>query len=140
MKDQTNTTQGSSKIKQTKRLYAVLALVIFVVLVVGVSKIVSNNNKPTKAAPVAVVRITQSGFVPSTLSVKKGTHVVWTNSDMALHQVASNPFPKDNGLPALKSEILNNTQTYTYVANTAGSFGYHDQMQPTTNGTLVIRK
>jgi plastocyanin len=91
-------------------------------------------------ARVAVVRITKAGFVPSTLSVKRGTKVTWTNTDGNLHQVASNPFPKDTGLVSLKSEILNNDQTYTYTATTTGTFGYHDQLAPTINGTIVVQK
>lgn len=98
------------------------------------------DHKAAKNVPVAEVRITRQGFEPSTLVVKRGTKITWSNADSGLHQVASNQYPTDKDLPGLKSEILNNAQTYTYVANTTGSFGYHDQMKPTINGTLVIQK
>ena len=113
-------------------LFAAVALVTSLVTV----HVVNNNQN----ARIAVVRITKTGFEPATLSVKRGTKVVWTNADSGLHQVASNPYPRDNGLPGLKSQILNNNQTYEYTANKAGAFGYHDDRQPTLNGTLVVQK
>jgi plastocyanin len=94
----------------------------------------------TEQARIAEVRITKTGFEPATLSVKRGTKIIWTNTDADLHQIASNPYPKGTDLASLKSEILNNDQTYTYTASTTGTFGYHDQMQPTINGTIVVRK
>jgi plastocyanin len=115
--------------------FLVLFAAIFLVSVLALHT-VGNHHQ----ARVAIVRITKNGFIPATLSVSKGTKVVWTNSDTNLHQVASNPYPKDNILPSLKSEILNNAQTYEYTANTPGTFGYHDQLTPTTNGTLVVQK
>ncbi len=45
------------------------------------------------AAPVAVVQITSSGFVPSTIEVKAGTKVVWVNYDQLPHQIAADPYP-----------------------------------------------
>lgn len=130
------------KTKNTQRLYALLSLAAFVILIVAVSLAINHykNNQASKAPRVAEVRITQAGFEPSTLTVKRGTKVVWTNTDDALHQVAANPYPTGKDLPSLKSEILNNAQTYSYIADKTGSFGYHDQIKPTINGTLVIEK
>ena len=119
------------------RLSGFLALFVAIVLV---SLLALHTVKNHQANRIAVVRITKTGFIPATISVKQGTKVIWTNSDTNLHQVASNPYPKDTILPSLKSEILNNSQTYEYTANTSGTFGYHDQINPTINGTLVIVK
>jgi plastocyanin len=138
--DQTKTPSG----KKGKTIFALVALVVFAGAVFLVTKLANNANKPpqptAKSVPVAAVRITKTGFEPSTLSVKQGTKIVWTNTDSGLHQVVANPYPKGTDLTSLKSEILNNSQSYTYVANTTGNFGYHDQLQPTINGTLVVQK
>ena len=99
-----------------------------------------HSNQAHQQTKIAIVRITKAGFEPATLSVKQGTKIVWDNSDSSLHQVASNPYPKDTGLPGLKSAILNNAQSYSYTANAVGTFGYHDQLTPTINGTLVVQK
>src|SRR6185437_12050418 len=89
---------------------------------------------------IAVVNITNKGFEPATVVVHQGTTITWSNSDVSLHQVASNPFPKDDSLPSLKSEILNNNQTYQFTADKTGSFSYHDELRPTLNGTIVVEK
>lgn len=113
---------------------------VFVVAVVVVTVLVSHISGKQTSSQVATVRITPNGFVPATLAVKAGTKVVWTNDDQTLHQITANPFPKGTDLPSLKSQILNNAQDYTYVASASGSFGYHDQLHPTINGTLVVKK
>jgi plastocyanin len=126
---------------KNRRLFmAASGLIIFVVAVVLVTVITHNNNDKNNIVKTAVVRITKDGFQPATLSVHKGTKVVWVSDDAGLHQVASNPFPKDNGLPGLNSEILNENQNYTYTADMAGTFGYHDQINPTINGTLTVKQ
>lgn len=112
-------------------LFSAMALVT--VLTIGVVKNSQKNR-------VAVVRITKTGFEPATLVVKQGTKITWTNGDKGLHQITSNPYPKGTDLPGLKSEILNDAQSYVYTANTVGTFGYHDQITPTINGTLVVQK
>ena len=123
--------------KTRQRLYAATAVFILVVVAVGIFELTTSNS--SNVVRVATVRITSSGFQPATLSVKQGTKVTWTNDDATLHQIMANPFPKGTGLPGLKSQILNNGQTYTYVASTSGTFGYHDQLKPTTNGTLIVQ-
>ncbi len=145
MEDQPNTKKSSRRlrnIKNTQRWYAGLAVLLFVVAVAAVFKFTSSDTPPkvSAAAPIAVVNITKDGFEPSVISVKQGTKVVWTNTDDALHQIVANPYPVGTDLPGLKSEILNGAQTYTYVANSAGTFGYHDQLIPTKNGTLVVQQ
>lgn len=127
------------RIKSTKRFHAFLAFLVFVGLVSVVSVLITTHRQQAKVQ-VAEVRITKSGFKPSTLVVQEGTKIIWTNSDNARHQVVANPYPSGDDLPGLRSEILNNTQTYTYLTDKAGSFGYHDQLKPTVNGTIVIQK
>ncbi len=86
----------------------------------------------------ASISITAAGFEPAVLSVKKGTKIRWTNNDKAMHQVIANPHPSHDSLPGLKSEILNEGQTYEYVAGQSGSFGYHDEVNPTINATVEV--
>jgi plastocyanin len=140
MEEPQNKTQTHKAAKPRQR--ALFGFIIFVVAIIAVtiisSVIVKNRND--KPVPQASVRITATGFEPATLSVKKGTQITWINTQDTLRQIMANPFPKGTDLPGLKSEILNNNQTYTYTANTVGSFGYHDQQHPTVNGTLIVKK
>ncbi|HEX7259907.1 MAG TPA: hypothetical protein VF272_03175 [Candidatus Saccharimonadia bacterium] len=86
----------------------------------------------------AIVTITPTGFIPSTLSIATGTKVVWKNADANPHQLQSNPHPTGDSLPGLKSEILLNAQTYSYAFTKSGSFTYHDYLNPTTNGVIEV--
>jgi plastocyanin len=143
MKSRKNTEQPLSKSRKKLIFQCLVGVLILVVLIVAVNKIFFKEDYSQQRSSnekVAVVRITENGFEPSTITVKQGTRVVWTNTDTALHQIISNPYPEGTDLPGLRSEILDNNQAYTYVANTAGSFGYHDQQKPTLNGTLVVEK
>jgi plastocyanin len=74
-------------------------------------------SKTPTITPIARVTITKDGFIPATMSVKRETKVVWTNSDTKIHQIQANPFPSGDSLPSLKSEILNIDQHYQFVAN-----------------------
>ncbi len=117
----------------------VLALVLLAAIVIG---LVSMPKKEKISVPVhraALVSITSKGFVPAVLNVKAGTRIVWTNTDQTVHQIVSNPHPTHKDLPGLKSEILNKDQTYEYMADKTGSFGYHDEMNPVINGRIEIR-
>lgn len=124
--------------KKTRARIVLSGFALFIIAVGLVTVLALHNSK--KQNDVALVYITNKGFEPGTIVVHQGTKVVWTNNDQTLHQVASNPFPKDNGLPALKSEILNNAQTYQFTADKVGSFNYHDDLKPTINGTIVVEK
>jgi plastocyanin len=138
MEGQSATPPVARNQKNRQRLYAATAAFAFAVLVVGIYQLTTSHTKNTPR--VATVHITATGFQPATLAVTPGTKIIWTNDDSVMHQVASNPFPQDSILPGLKSQILNNDQTYTYVAATSGTFDYHDQLKPTINGTLVVKK
>jgi plastocyanin len=111
-----------------------------VVTIVGV--LAKPNPKLAIAATpvVATVHITSQGFQPATLVVKPGTRVIWTSDDsQATHLVASNPYPADNTLPSLKSAQLGNGAQFSYTFNHTGSYSYHDDLNPTTNGTIKVQ-
>ena len=151
MEEQTHKTKsGNPKRKRTAIIGGGLIILAVAIVLVTALTLHSNdnqkkhNNSPstkTAVAPkTAVIRVTSTGFEPATLSVQKGTKVTWLNADAGPHQVVADPYPKGTDLPGLKSEILNQAQSYTYTAASIGSFGYHDQMNPTINGTLLVKQ
>jgi plastocyanin len=130
-----------------RTVVAVLVVIIVVALVI----LVSTNGKSTKtntgasqnisALQAAKVDITASGFVPATVQVKVGDTVTWTNTDSALHQVATDPYPAENGLAgfAAKTPEMKN-DTYRYTFTTAGTFNYHDHLNPFKyKGTVIVK-
>lgn len=80
---------------------------------------------------VATVSIggTTSGFVPFTLTVKKGTNVTWVNRDIKEHSVKGTNF--DSGLIAPNKE-------YSYTFRTVGSFDYSDTVTPSMTAVINV--
>lgn len=144
MEDQLDKTKRPYKKRKITAIFlgfaGLIAAILLVNALTGTPKTPSKKPSQSSAPVVAVIRITKSGFEPATLSVKQGTKIIWTNADDNLHQIASNPYPDGPAPSGLKSEILNNAQTYEYTASNVGSFGYHDRLKPTINGTVVVQK
>jgi plastocyanin len=126
-----------------------------------------SQNKSVNAAKEARVSVTRNGFVPEVITVVKGTKVIWVNNDDdEYHVIASNPYPTDDKLPQLHSVDLNVSEeyvgseseghddhkghvksadeesekvsAYSYTFNSSGTFGYHDDLHPTLNGTIIV--
>jgi plastocyanin len=69
---------------------------------------------------------------PASTSVKKGTTVKWYNQDSYAHTVTSNDGSTFN------SGNLAAGATYSYTANTTGTFSYHCNYHSGMTGTLVV--
>lgn len=63
-----------------------------------------------------LVQITKTGFVPSTVSGRQGTLVVWTNRDIEPRHIVSSSF----------NEIIQPGDTFTYVIQNVGALVYSD--------------
>lgn len=80
-----------------------------------------------------------SGFVPNTVTVKKGTTVVWTNQSQAGMWVASAVHPTHQLLPGfdqLKSVSAGGAYEYTFEK--VGTWKYHNHVAPADTGTVVV--
>lgn len=96
---------------------------------------IANSSKQ----PEIQIEITNDGFVPATVIVPKGAHVSWVNKDTNPHQVAANPFPSHAELPGLYTKTpIGPDSEYSYTFDKAGTVNYHDQLNPTVNGVIVV--
>lgn len=77
------------------------------------------------------ISITGMSF-PSTTTVKKGTTVKWTNNDGMAHTVTS-----DDGT-SFSSGNMNAGASFSYTANTVGTFPYHCAYHSGMKGKLVV--
>jgi len=106
---------------RTTRLSLALALVgLVVALATG----------PVAAAD-GSVSIEGFAFSPSTVTVKVGDSVTWTNHDATAHTATADDDSFD-------TEQLGNGESSTLTFSTAGSFAYHCAIHPQMNGTLVV--
>ena len=82
-----------------------------------------------------------NGFVPTTTTIKRGTTVTWTNSDIVDHTVrwvagkASNG--SSLGLPAA-SDMLHPGNTYSHTFDTPGAFDYRCGVHTVMQGTINV--
>jgi plastocyanin len=135
-------TSPTHKKPSKKALPLVLVAVIAFSLVFAY--VYSNDKKVAapavvKAPQLATVRITSEGFQPQAMKVKSGTTVVWTNYDTTPHRVAANPDPAHKDLPELDSKTNFDTNgTYRFTFDKPGTYGYHDELNPGNNGTIIV--
>jgi len=101
----------------------------------------STSSVDNKVANVAQVSIESTGFIPQTISVKAGTQVTWTNNDQVAHQVAADPYPKDDSIPDFDStEVLQPNDTTSFSFDSPGTYHLHDELNPQTfNATVVVK-
>lgn len=81
---------------------------------------------------------TESGFEPQTVTVKVGTKVVWTNKSGATGNVSSAKHPTHLEYPPLNLTNYEVGETLSLVFDTAGTYKYHDHLNPSRFGTVVV--
>lgn len=77
------------------------------------------------------VTISNYSFGPTTLTVKVGTTVKWTNQDTVAHTVTSDGGVFDSG-------NLPQGQSFSYTFATVGTFPYHCTYHAMMTGTIVV--
>src|SRR5919198_4096560 len=77
------------------------------------------------------VQIKRTAFNPSTVTIKTGDTVKWTNVDTQNHQVVSN-----NG--SFVSPILGPGKSYSHRFNASGTYRYHDGLNAAVKGTIKV--
>jgi len=120
----------------------IIAIFLGVVLIIGAALVGLSLKEKKGATPVqATVEITDSGFNPATISVKKGTVVTWNNKDSAPHWVASDPHPVHNQLPGFDSvRKIAAGESYPFTFEKTGTFTYHDHLNPLKfKGTVIVK-
>jgi plastocyanin len=88
-------------------------------------------------AATANVTITKAGYLPSTVTIRTGDSVAFTNTDTAAHQVV---FSKTTGVTCTPNPlVLQATQGGSCSFATAGTYAYHDAQNKKMKGTVVVQ-
>jgi len=109
----------------------------------------SYNSNPTPTPPAGggggsgtttgAVSISAMSYSPKTLTVAKGTVVKWTNNDSYAHTVTSNDGTSFDSQSISGADAYSAGGTYSYTANTAGTFEYHCTIHGASmSGTLIV--
>lgn len=119
----------------------VLVLIIGAVLFLGMN---NNSNIPTNNPPVTntpatgnaktyTVDIQNFQFSPSTITIKAGDSVTWTNMDSMSHTVTS------SSRNELNSPTLANGKTYSNTFSTPGTYSYYCTIHPSMKATVIVQ-
>lgn len=71
---------------------------------------------------------------PSSIKVKKGTTVTWTNQDSAKHDVTPDKESED----FKASELFGKGETHSVTFNTVGTYTYYCSPHPYMKGTVEV--
>jgi plastocyanin len=99
-----------------------------------IAPVVPTMTTQTSTAPApATISINNFAFNPSTLIIKVGTRVTWTNNDNVSHTITS-----DSG-NLLKSPTLTPGQSFSFTFTKAGSENYHCSIHPSMTGQIAVQ-
>lgn len=78
------------------------------------------------------VRIANQKFAPTSITIKAGESVTWTNADNRDHKLVA----KDG---SWKSDNLKHGDTFTQKFERAGTYDYACEYRPRMKGTVVVK-
>jgi len=76
-------------------------------------------------------------FVPSIATVEVGAIVTWDNTDTAAHTATAGS-AADGPSGVFDSSLIMAGGSYSYTADTAGTFDYFCMVHPWMEGTLIV--
>lgn len=91
----------------------------------------SGSAEPTKPNE---VNIKDFAFGPASITVKKGTKVMWTNKDTAHHDIT----PTGGGNDFKASELLGQGEGYSFTFNTVGTYTYKCSPHPYMKAMVIV--
>ena len=93
-----------------------------------------------ETAPVSgnLITYTDSGFSPAQVSVKVGDTVTFKNDSATSVQVNSSPHPAHTQFPELNVGSIAAGESKSVTFTTAGTKKYHNHLNPSQNGTIVV--
>lgn len=113
---------------------AVVAAMLF--LAGGSYYVYRSGDADTSALSPGIISVTEDGFTPSTLRVKKGQQVSWHNDDSQSHQVVSEDV---EALQLDRSTVLTYDDSATVFFEKTGTYKYHDNLTtPGFQGTVIV--
>jgi amicyanin len=114
------------------KINLILIALLFAILLISGCTQSTGGNQGNPQPSANSVDIKNFAFSPSTLTIKVGETVTWTNDDSTSHTVTS-----DSG-SELGSGSISPGQTYSHTFNTAGTFDYHCSIHTSMKGEVIV--
>jgi plastocyanin len=98
----------------------------------------SSSSSNSSASAAATITYADSGFSPKSVTVKSGDTVEIKNTSARDMQFDSDPHPVHTGDPELNVGAVSPGQSMTFKVTTKGTHGYHNHLNPSDTGTIVV--
>lgn len=88
----------------------------------------------------SIIRMTQNGFEPQTVTVDENSTVIFINQDKVDHWPASNVHPTHELYPEFDPQrAINPGSSWSFKPKKIGQWKYHDHLLPHLRGTLIVQ-
>ncbi|HSX02248.1 MAG TPA: cupredoxin domain-containing protein [Candidatus Saccharimonadia bacterium] len=139
-----------------KNKNVIITLVVAIIIVVAVAIYLAMAGGKTTGSPMASASPTpqavpssqavstikynvSGGFSPSSVTIKSGQAITFTNDSADEIQVDSDPHPTHTDNPELNVGTIAAGQSQTIKLTTAGSWGYHNHLNPSDKGRVIVQ-
>lgn len=117
---------------------------LLVVVAIAAIVISASYFKKEKASTTPVTETTQEiivtdqGFNPKTVSVKKGTRIIWINNSKNKVTVNSDDHPTHTKSPVLNLGEFDPSTNLQLILDKPGTYTYHNHLEPSMTGTIIV--
>lgn len=107
----------------------------------GTSQSSQSSTAPSGSSQNAADTITYdgNGFSPASLTVQSGATVTIKNTSSETVQFQSNPHPTHTDDTDLNVGAVNPGSSQTFTVTKKGTFGYHNHLNPSQQGSITIQ-
>jgi plastocyanin len=99
----------------------------------------NNETNSETAANNVTITYTNSGFSPATVTIKSGGTVTVKNDSTRMIQFNSDPHPSHTENSELNLGEVGGGSSKSFTATKTGSWGYHDHLNSSDRGTIVVQ-
>ena len=122
-----------------------VALIIYALSRPATTSTTAGNANSTATAPTeqkngktATIVYTNDGFDPTSLTVSKGTTIKVVNNSSRDLQYSSGQHPTHHEDPEINMSVLHAGESGTFVVETVGTHTFHDHLDASQEGTLIV--
>lgn len=98
----------------------------------------STTSEATTSGEVTI--ILESDFLPSTITIRKGTKVIWINNSGKTATIDSNPHPIHTSFPKMNLGTFDDGEKLKFVFDSPGTYNYHNHFQSSQGGTVIVKE
>jgi plastocyanin len=138
--------KGGENKMNSKLILAIIVIIAIVGIVIVINKGSGNNvsttptSQPVANKPVdSNIEVTANGFSPDTVTIARGTRVVWMNKSGTTVTVNSADHPTHQVYKPLNLGEFANGSSVQLIFDTAGTYKYHNHLKPSQTGTIVVQ-